>query len=65
MVKMTQEMRAISLMCLNCKHEKISHLRPISNQNGRMNKTYGTCKQCKKEGKEKVCHVFRTKNSKF
>jgi len=45
------------------KHKKIAHLRPISNQSGRMNKTYGTCKDCKKEGKEKICHVFKTKNS--
>ncbi len=56
-------MRAISQICLNCKHKKIAHLRPISNQSGRMNKTYGTCKDCKKEGKEKICHVFKTKNS--
>ncbi len=59
----TKEMREISLICLNCKHKKIAHLKPISNQQGRMNKTYGTCKECKKEGKEKICHVFKTKNS--
>ncbi len=59
----TTEMRAISQICLNCKHKKIAHLRPISNQQGRMNKTYGTGKECKKEGKEKICHVFKTKNS--
>lgn len=56
-------MREISQICLNCKHKKIAHLRPISNQQGLMNKTYGTCKECKKEGKEKICHVFKTKNS--
>jgi len=56
----TTEMRAISQICLNCKHKKIAHLRPISNQSGRMNKTYGTCNDCKKEGKEKILKILNS-----
>ena len=63
MGKTQKVMSEISQVCLNCKHTKIAHLTPITNQSGRMNRAYGTCKQCKKEGKEKICHVFKTKNS--
>ncbi len=57
-------MREISLICLNCKHKKISHMKNIFDKpQGRMKKAFGTCEECKKEGKEKICHVFKTKNS--
>jgi len=60
---MNKAISEASQICLNCKHRKIRHLIPITNQSGRMNVKYGTCKECKKENKEKICHVFKTKNS--
>ncbi len=59
-----KEMNSISQSCLNCNHKKISHMKDIFDKpQGRMKKAFGTCEECKKESKNKICHEFKSENS--